>query len=431
MIPILITQLSIAAMSLFDTVMSGHSGTVQLAGVAIGSNIWMPVFTGLNGILQALTPIVANYRGAREKYKISGAVASGLFLGAALALFVIASGSVLLPKILAQMDLEPEVSTVAENYLGYVAWGILPLFCCSILRCFIDSLSYTQVTMRLFLLTMPVNACLNYIFIFGRLGAPAMGGPGAGVGTAITYWLLLLAFVTVVKKFQVFREYAVFDRKKFAWSHIREHLRIGIPMGVAIFLETSFFGVECLWVSRFGTITVAANQAAMSFTNLLYMVPLSFSLALTILVGAFVGAKDFIQAKAYSNTGRMANFLTGTCFALCLFLGRPLIARLYTSDPALIQPIIHFLTFAVGFQLCDSTAAPIQGILRGYKDVKATFYTALAAYWGIATPLGLFLDHVCHQGAEGYWLGLITGIFFSAAFLSLRLRYMEKKAASL
>ncbi len=426
MVPILITQLSLAAMSLFDTVMSGHAGTVQLAGVAIGSNIWMPVFTGLNGILQALTPIVANYRGARENENISGATVSGLFLAVCLAILVIVTGSWALPKILNRMSLEPEVAGVAARYLGFVACGILPLFCCSILRCFIDSLSYTQVTMRLFLLTMPVNAFLNYIFIFGKLGAPAMGGPGAGIGTAITYWLLLLAFVLVVCRLQVFRAYQVFGREKFAWRHIREHLRIGIPMGVAIFMETAFFGVECLLVARFGTITVAANQVAMSFTNLLYMVPLSFSLSLTILVGAFVGAKDFRQAKAYSNTGRLANLMVGSCFALLLFMGRPLIARLYTSDPQLVQPIVHFLTFAVGFQLCDSIAAPVQGILRGYKDVKATFYTALAAYWGIATPFGLFLDHVCRQEAGGYWVGLITGIFFSATFLSLRLRHVEK-----
>lgn len=427
MIPILITQLCITGMSLFDTVMSGHAGTVQLAGVAIGTNVWMPVFTGLNGILQALTPIVANYRGAREYHKISGAVVSGLALACALALMVIGAGSQLLPRILDTMSLAPEVRTVAFRYLGFVAWGILPLFCASILRSFVDTLGYTQVTMRLFLLTMPVNAAMNYIFIFGKLGAPALGGPGAGVGTAITCWLLCLSFSLLVLRLKVFRDFHVFRISGFSFSHVREHLRIGIPMGLAIFLETSFFGVECLLVSRFGTIAVAANQAAMSFCNMLYMVPLSFSLSLTIIVGAYVGARDFVQAKAYADTGRLSNILIGAFFGCVLFLGRGLIARLYTEDPNLMEPIMHFLTFAVAFQFFDSTAAPIQGVLRGYKDVKATFYSALAAYWGIALPFGLFLDHGLHKGPDGYWLGLITGIFFSAAFLSLRLRYMEKK----
>lgn len=431
MIPILITQLCITGMSLFDTVMSGHAGTRELAGVAIGSNIWMPVFTGLNGILQALTPIVANYRGARQYEKISGAVFSGLVLAAAIAFGIITAGSQLLPKILDTMSLDPAVRLVAFRYLGFVAWGILPLFSASILRCFVDSMGYTQVTMRLFLLTMPVNACMNYIFIFGKLGMPALGGPGAGVGTAVTCWLLFLSFALMVLHLKVFREFHVFRRAGFSFYNVREHLRIGIPMGLAIFLETSFFGVECLLVSRFGTVVVAANQAAMSFCNMLYMVPLSFSLSLTILVGAYVGARDFVQAKAYADTGRISNILIGACFGLFLYLGRGLIATLYTEDAALMAPIMHFLTFAVAFQFFDSTAAPIQGVLRGYKDVKATFYSALVAYWGIALPFGLLLDHVWEKGPDSYWIGLITGIFFSAAFLSLRLRYMEKKVLNL
>lgn len=428
MVPILVTQLAITGMSLFDTVMSGHAGTRELAGVAIGTNIWMPVFTGLNGILQALTPIVANYRGAREHGKISGAVASGLCLACSLAVFIILVGSQALPRILNTMSLEPAVRTVAFRYLSFVALGILPLFCASILRSFVDTMGYTRLTMRLFLLTMPVNASLNYIFIFGKLGAPAMGGPGAGLGTAMTCWLLALSFSLLVLRLRVFKDFRVFAiRQGFAWSHIREHFRVGIPMGVAILLETSIFGIVTLLVARFGTIAVAANQAAMSFCNVLYMVPLSFSISLTIIVGAYVGAKDFVQARIYAMTGRIANILIGMVFAVSLYLGRGLIAALYTEDPQLMEPVKHFLAFAVCFQLCDSTAAPIQGVLRAYKDVKATFYSALCAYWGIAMPFGLFLVYKLHWGPEAYWIGLITGIFFSAVFLTLRLRFIERK----
>lgn len=427
MVPILITQLAITGMNLSDTIMSGHAGTEDLAGVAIGANIWMPVFTGLNGILQALTPIVANYRGARAFDRISGAVFSGLVLAFCLALAIITIGVLKLDTVLTLMKLEPAVRTVSREYLGYVACGILPLFSAGILRSFVDTMGYTQLTMRLFLLTMPVNCFLNYLFIFGKLGMPRMGGAGAGVGTAITCWLLFFSFSALVNRLSVFRQFHVFRRSGFSLSHIREHLRVGIPMGISIFLETSIFGVECLFVSKFGTIAVAANQAAMSFTNLLYMVPLSFSLSLTILVGAFVGARDYAAARSFAKTGRIGNILTGFLFAVCLYLGRPLIALLYTRDPVLMQPIQHFLTFAVCFQFCDSTAAPIQGILRGYKDVKATFYSALMAYWGIALPFGLVMDHVFQKGPDGYWLGLILGIFFSALFLTLRLRWIERK----
>ena len=198
MVPILITQLAITGMNLADTIMSGHAGTAELAGVAIGANIWMPIFTGLNGILQALTPIVANYRGAKAYEKISGAVFSGLMLALILSVSIISVGILQLDKVLSLMNLESSVEVVSHNYLSYVAMGIVPLFGASILRSFVDTMGYTQLTMRLFLLTMPVNCFMNYLFIFGKLGLPRMGGAGAGVGTAITCWLLFLSFSFLV-----------------------------------------------------------------------------------------------------------------------------------------------------------------------------------------------------------------------------------------
>lgn len=157
MVPILITQLAITGMNLADTIMSGHAGTAELAGVAIGANIWMPIFTGLNGILQALTPIVANYRGAKAYEKISGAVFSGLMLALILSVSIISVGILQLDKVLSLMNLESSVEVVSHNYLSYVAMGIVPLFGASILRSFVDTMGYTQLTMRLFLLTMPVE----------------------------------------------------------------------------------------------------------------------------------------------------------------------------------------------------------------------------------------------------------------------------------
>ena len=127
MVPILITQLAITGMNLADTIMSGHAGTAELAGVAIGANIWMPIFTGLNGILQALTPIVANYRGAKAYEKISGAVFSGLMLALILSVSIISVGILQLDKVLSLMNLESSVEVVSHNYLSYVAMGIVPL----------------------------------------------------------------------------------------------------------------------------------------------------------------------------------------------------------------------------------------------------------------------------------------------------------------
>ena len=427
MVPILVTQLAISGMAFFDTVMSGRAGNSDLAGVAIGSNIWMPIFTGLSGLLMALTPIVAQLRGAEKKREIGRAVFHGQFLALVLGILTMVGGYFLLPHIFSFMTLTPEVRTIAANYLGTMAIGFVPLYGSVILRSLVDTMGFTRLTMRLVLLTFPVNTFFNYIMIFGKLGMPRMGGAGAGAGTAVTCWMLFLAFVWVIRRLKVLDSLEIFHWYKLEWRYVKEHLSIGIPMGVAIFCETSIFCVVAFFVANYGTDAVAAHQAAMSLANLLYMVPLSFSLALTIIVGVKVGAADYVAASGYAVTGRLANLMTALCFTIILFLARKPIAMLYSTDPHMITLIQQFLLYAVAFQFFDSMAAPVQGILRGYKDVKATFFSSLGAYWCISLPVGIALAGKLHQGPFGYWQGLIIGIFFSALFLSLRLRYISKK----
>ena len=180
-------------------------------------------------------------------------------------------------------------------------------------------------------------------------------------------------------------------------------------------------------MSKFGTETIAAHQAALNFTSLLYMLPLSFSLTLTILVGTEVGAKRYDEAVAYSRTGIISNWFVAGCFVILLLLFREYIGRLYGAQGHIMELTKHFLFYAAFFQLLDATAAPIQGILRGYKDVKVPFYIALVSYWVICLPSGILLDVYAGQGPYGYWQGLIVGILFSAGMLVLRLKKIQNK----
>ena len=427
MVPILITQVAIMSMNFFDTVMSGQAGTNDLAGVAIGANLWMPIFTGINGLLLALTPIVAHFRGAGARKDIPIAVFNGIILAIIVSLVTNVAGYILLPYVLNTMTLTPAVRRIGVWYLAALAAGIVPLFVTNVLRAFVDTMGYTQMTMRLFAMTLPINVFFNWVFIFGKLGMPTLGGIGAGVGSALTCWLLALAFVVLIHKIPELRSYHIFAWYGISWTRIKEHLTLGIPMGTSIFFETSIFGVVALFISKFGTAPIAAHQAAMNFTSLLYMLPLSFSLALTILVGVEIGARRYDEAQLFAKTGRWASWIVATLFAIFLFTCRYYVAALYSPDREIILLAGNFLLYDVVFQFCDATAAPIQGILRGYKDMKAPFYFSLIAYWVISLPLGIGLDIWGGQGPYGYWQGLIAGIFFSALFLTLRLKYIEKK----
>ena len=414
-------------MNFFDASMSGQAGDVDLAGAAIGGNIWMPIQTGLSGILMAAMPLVANLLGAGEKQKIMVVVRHGLLLALCFALLVLVGGAAFLPHFLQNMGLAPEVYHVALWYLGGLGLGVIPFFMITPLRSLVDTLGYTHLTMRIYLLALPINACLNYVLIFGKLGLPRLGGIGAGVASGLTFWLLLCIFVFVLTRLEPFKGYDVFGfvRPKASW--LKEYLRIGVPMGVSIFMETSIFGVVALFIAKFGTETIAAHQAALNFSSLIYMLPLSFSLALTIVVGVEYGAKNYQGARDYVTIGLQTSLGIAGFYMLAEYFLREQIALIYTTNPDVEALVKVFLLYAIGWQAGDAIAAPIQGILRGYKDVDATFWASMLAYWGICLPLGLFLDYKVGNGAFAYWQSLDCGVISSATLLSLRLIWLQKR----
>lgn len=426
MLPIIGTQIATIGMNFFDASMSGQAGAVDLAGAAIGGNIWMPVQTGINGILMAGMPLVAHLLGAGEKDKINIVVKHGLFLAVVFAVCIMLGGILGLPLLLTHMGLEPEVYHVAVWYLAGIGLGVLPFFLITPLRCLVDTLGYTRLTMKIYMLALPINALLNYILIFGKFGLPRLGGIGAGVATGITFWILLGMFIMVLKKLEAFKSYDVVGMIRPVKAQVREYLQIGVPMGVSIFMESSIFGVVALFIAKFGTEVIAAHQAALNFSSLIYMIPLSFSLALTIVIGVEAGAKKWQEAKDYTAIGLELSLLCALLYICGEYFFRGLIASIYTADALIRELTVHFLLYAVLWQFFDAVAAPIQGILRGYKDVNATFWSGMISYWGICLPFGMFFDYVLNNGPFAYWQSLVIGVMFSAVFLSCRLLWLQK-----
>ena len=430
MLPIICTQIAIMGMNFFDASMSGQAGDVDLAGAAIGGNIWMPIQTGISGILMAAMPLVANLLGAGEKEKITVVVRHGLVLALGFALLVLGCGIAFLPHFLQGMGLAPEVYHVALLYLAGLGLGVVPFFMITPLRSLVDTLGYTHLTMRIYLLALPINACLNYVLIFGKLGLPRLGGVGAGVASGLTFWLLLAIFAWVVSRLEPFKSYHIFGFVRPVYSWLKEYLRIGVPMGISIFMETSIFGVVALFIAKFGTETIAAHQAALNFSSLIYMLPLSFSLALTIVVGVEYGAKNYQGARDYVTIGLQTSLGIAGFYMLAEYFLREQIAFIYTNNVEVVALVKVFLLYAIGWQAGDAIAAPIQGILRGYKDVNATFWASMLAYWGICLPLGLFLDYKVGNGAFAYWQSLDCGVISSATLLSVRLIWLQRKISN-
>jgi len=428
LLPIFITQISLCALSFFDTIMAGHASQNDLAGVAIGANLWMPVFTGINGILMALTPILAQLNGADRHKEMPFVVMQGCYLAFGLAGIVIIAGVFFVRPVLSAMNLEPAVFDIAYGFLKAIAIGVVPFFLSTVLRNFIDTLGYTRITMFIMLGALPINVVLNYLLVFGNFGFPRLGGVGAGYASSITYWIILIASGLTIVRMQKFSRYNLFKRMyAVSLERLKEQMYIGIPIGFAIFCETSIFGVVAILMARFGTVTIAAHQAAINFASLIYMLPLSISTALTIVVGFEIGAKRVRDARLYTYLGVTFAIVAAVFCALGLVLFNLEVAGLYTNDYDVLKLTQHFLVYAAFFQLSDAVAAPIQGALRGYKDVKVTFIMALISYWIIGLPVGYILSYNQAFGPFGYWIGFIAGLAVGAFALLLRLLRVQRK----
>ncbi|AXN37161.1 MATE family efflux transporter [Peribacillus butanolivorans] len=427
LIPILITQIGLYAMTFFDVMMSGQYSTEDVAGVSIGSSLWTPVYTGLSGILIALTPVVSQLVGSKQSKSVSYSVMQAVYLAVTLALVILIIGTFALNPILNAMNLEDTVHRVAHDYLIALSIGIIPLFVYNALRAFIDALGQTRISMIITLCALPINVIFNYLLIYGKFGFPELGGVGSGYATAITYWLIAMVAILVVVKISPFSTYKVFrEFFRISWKEWRALLIIGVPIGLAIFFETSIFSAVTLLMSKYDTVTIASHQIAMNFASLLYMMPLSISMALTIVIGFEIGAARYKDAKEYSWIGISMALTMSLVLSAILFLFREPVASAYTKDYNVMMLTSHFLIYAIFFQISDALQAPIQGILRGYKDVNVTFAMSLVSYWILGLPIGFIFAKYTDMGAFGYWIGLISGLALGAIGLAARLRYIQQ-----
>lgn len=425
-LPLFITQITLMSTGFFDTVMSGNKSEYDLAGVSMAVNLYMPVFGSTLGVISGLTPVIAHFYGAGERGKITYAVTQGIYLAVMIGAVLILFGSIAATPALELLHLEPQVMGIAQGFLQAIAFGLCPIFAAAVLRNFIDALGYTRITMLITILSVPVNVLMNYLFIFGKFGFPELGGVGAGVGSALTYWFVLLLNLLVVCTVRPFKEYRILSSiGKPDWRAWRRQLAIGLPIGSAMFCEQSIFGAVGLFMASYGTTVIAAHQAAMNFTTMVYMIPLSISMSLTILVGYEMGAGRPLDAKKYSHLGIWFSILISGSLALFLTGFKEPIANLYTNEPGVFEMIQGFLVYVIFLQWSDAVSAPLQGALRGYKDVRVTLILAVFSYWIIGLPVGYGFANFAGLGPYGYWLGLIAGIAVGAVALYARLRRVQ------
>lgn len=427
MIPILVAQVSTAGVTFINTTMAGHAGADDLAGVSVGAGLFYPLLASIIGLLMAGTPLMAQLIGRKERESLPFIVRSGMVIGLSVWALFTAAYFFFIDDLLAALALEAAVEHIARYYLMTMIGVVFFLSLMIPLRCLTDTAGSTSISMKLFLLAPVINGIFNYLFIYGHGGMPALGGIGAGLATMMTYGFLLGLFLLVVMKSKDLGGRQIFASLALRSKDLREYLVVGVPSGLSIFMEMSLFSLIIVFLSRYGTDALAAYQIADNFASLVYMLPVSCSMALTILIATAVGAGDMTLARRYKKAGFVVAMGGAMMTASFTVLFRNSIGSVYTDDAAVALIAGQFLIYSAGWQLFDAISTPIQGILRGLKDTRISFILMVLAYWGGCFPMSLFLDSHTALGADSFWLGLDFGVGCSAFLMILRLLYVERK----
>ncbi len=427
-IPIILGNISQMALGLIDMAMVGSIDYVQLAASALVNNVVAIPLIACIGLTTALTPLIAIANGQNDFWSVSHYLYNGVIL-CTIAGIMVALGINLSHNVLYHLGQDTEVAILAEPYLKIVGWSIIPMIFFLSLKQFCDALEYTKIAMTLSFLSLPINAFLNWVFIFGKLGFPRMELFGAGLGTLITRIITAAILLWVVLNTTKFKQFIALRKSawKFRWDAIKQLLTIGIPSSIQYGLESGAFAVTGIMIGWFGATQQAAHQIALNIASFTFMMIMGVSTAGSIRVSNAYGKKriDHMRKIGFSTILLGGGF--GLCFGIFFIAFHAYLPYLFNQQPEVVILAGQLLIFAAVFQISDSTQAVAVGLLRGIKDVQIPTIIVTIAYWIIGIPTGYFLGVNFGLKAKGMWIGLVVGLTVSSILLNLRFNQRTKK----
>ena len=430
--PLLIGQLAVIAFGVLDTAMTARYSAEDLAALAMASAIFISVYVGLTGVVSALAPIAGQLFGAKRYYDIGEEVRQATWL--ALGLTVL--GCLILTNadpVLEISKLSPDIEDKAKLYLNILAIGLPASMVMRVLMALHNAVSRPAVITIVQLIGLGLKLPLNLLFIYGGLGIEGMGGPGCAVATVIINWTWMLLTLCFVLFDRFYRPFAIFARFSLPdWHRIWVLLKLGTPIGLSYLIEVTSFTFMSLFIARLGTTALAGHQIIANMGTVIYMVPLSLSIATMTLVSQSIGANKLERAEEIGWSSVF--FTTATCITIgiAVWLLRMQLIDLY-DPPAEVKafsiPLFLFIAF---YQVFDALQVTAAFILRAYRIAFLPMVIYAGSLWGVGLGGGYLMGFNVFgnvpaflQGANGFWAGNSISLGLAACLLL----YLFRKTA--
>lgn len=426
--PLIVGQWAAVAMSFVDTVMCGRFSPQALAAVAVGGSLWATVMLFLTGVVMALPPTLAQQRGAAKLDLCADSGWQTFWIGQGVALVGVVA-LLTAGNLLRAVQVDPAIVPFATDYLRAIALGLPGFAGYQVLRFFNEGFAQTRPGMMFGLAGLGANVVFNYALIFGGFGFPALGVIGCGYATALVFWLQFIGLGLYTLRAGRFRSLRLWQAVAPKIPAMMALLGLGLPIGVAVFVEASLFSGVALLVGRLGAETVAGHQVAVNFAAVTFMVPLGIGMAATVRVGEGIGRGDPNAARRAGLVGIGLAVAAQSLSAVVMAALPRWVARIYTADSGVIEAASGLLLLAAIFQLPDGLQVSSAGALRGLKDTRVPMIMTLVAYWGVGLPMAWMLGVRMELGARGTWIGLIAGLTTAALLLCMRFLRLSRPAS--
>ena len=426
-LPLAAGQLSQIFMALTDTMMVGRLGVLPLAAATFANNVLhLPFMFGI-GLSMAVSIRVSQARGSGNREAARMALRHGLYISLAVGMVTMLAVWFIQP-FLGLFRQEPEIIRAVPRYFILVAASLIPAMGAMAVKNHADAMNKPWTPFWIMLGAAALNVFFNWLFIYGKLGAPRLGLDGAGVATLLSRLLMLAAMIWWCVRSPSVREWVpVHWFRAPDWPAVRDLFRVGLPASLQLLAEVSAFVMATLVIGTLGPAALASHQVAMTCAATIFMVPLGLSMALTVRMGEAWGAgqRDRLRLIMVSGWG-LALAFTAVSAQLFFFFNHT-IASWFLTDRAVVALAAHLRLVSAAFQVCDALQVSAGGALRGLADVKIPALLAFFAYWVISIPLGWCLAFPLGLGVAGMWWGLTAGLTITA--IALGRRVWRKTAA--
>ena len=413
---VLVGQLAVIAFGVADTVIAGRYSDTALAALSVGSAIYISVYVGLIGVIQALLPIWAQMRGARQFHAVGQSVRQSLYL---CALLGAAGMAVLLfpGRLLQWADIPEAMQGEVRDYLAVLALAFVPALLFRLFSTLNQALGKPVLITWLQIGALAVKIPLSIWFVAGGAGLAPQGAVGCAWATLLVNYLLLLMAVLLLRSNSIYWPYQIWARlQKPDWRQIAGFLRMGLPAGLSYMVEVTSLTLMALFIARLGIVAAASHQIAANLAALLYMVPLSLAIASSARVAYWIGAGEPVKARRIVGMALALSALSASVLALLLWLLSQQIPTWYSRNPAVVLTASSLLVWVALYHVADSLQAVCAFMLRCYRITLTPLVIYGVFLWGLGLAGGYFLAYV---GSAAVPASPVPGSFWSAATLAL------------